>query len=171
LNHRVYQLSVYLHILSAVVWIGGMLFLALVIVPATRGRPASERGALLGVLGRRFRTVGWLCIGLLIATGILNAGFRGLSWESFLSGRFLESWFGQVLAVKLGVVALMIAISYYHDFVLGPASVRLLERSDPSQANETARLRRQASWLGRLNTLLALAVLALAVFLVRGLPG
>ena len=50
-----YQLSVFLHILSAIVWIGGMLFLPLVVVPATRGLPSAERAALFGVVGRRFR--------------------------------------------------------------------------------------------------------------------
>jgi uncharacterized membrane protein len=167
----VYQLNVFIHILSAIVWIGGMLFLALVIVPVARQMTAAERGALLGVLGRRFRTVGWICIGLLIVTGIFNAGFRGVTWEGFVSGRFLQSWFGQVLAAKLVAVAAMIAISVYHDFFVGPASVRLLERAAPVDDDETARLRRQASWLGRLNALLALVVVALAIFLVRGVPG
>jgi uncharacterized membrane protein len=167
----VYQLNVFIHILSAIVWVGGMLFLALVIVPVARRMPPAERGALLGVLGRRFRTVGWICIALLIVTGIFNAGFRGVTWESFLSGGFLANWFGQVLAVKLVLVAAMIAISAWHDFVVGPASVGLLERDDPAEADEAARARLQASWLGRLNGLLALTVLALAVFLVRGLPG
>jgi uncharacterized membrane protein len=133
--------------------------------------PPPERGALLGALGRRFRTVGWICIGLLIVTGIFNAGFRGITWDSFLSGRFLASWFGQVLAAKLVLVVAMIAISAWHDFVVGPASVGLLERNDPAEAEQTARTRLQASVLGRVNGLLALAVLALAVFLVRGLPG
>ena len=51
-----YQLSVFLHILSAIVWIGGMFFLALVVVPATRGvpRPSAPRcsGTLAGASGR-----------------------------------------------------------------------------------------------------------------------
>ena len=57
-----YHLSVFLHILSAIIWIGGMLFLALVVVPTTRGLPPSERAALFGAVGRRFRRVGWICI-------------------------------------------------------------------------------------------------------------
>jgi copper resistance protein D len=166
----VYQLSVFVHLLSAVVWVGGMLFLALVIVPAIRHLPPAERGALLSAVGRRFRTIGWLCIALLIATGMLNAGYRGLTWDLVLSGRFLEGWFGQVLAIKLALVAAMIGLSAYHDFVVGPSATRLLERGDPSTAGLAMRLRRRASLLGRLNALLALAVIALAVLLMRGLP-
>jgi len=81
-----YQLSVYVHLLAAIVWIGGMLFLALAVVPVTRGLPAPERGALVGALGRRFRPVGWACIVLLLATGVVNAAFRGVTWDTVASG-------------------------------------------------------------------------------------
>lgn len=165
-----YQLSVFVHILSAIVWIGGMLFLALVIVPVARDLPPGQRAALLGSLGRRFRVVGWVCIALLVTTGVLNAGFRGVTWESVLTGRVLASWFGQLLMVKVVLVAGMVGLSIVHDFAIGPASVRALERSQPAAADEAARLRRRASWLGRLNTVLALLVVAIAVALVRGLP-
>jgi uncharacterized membrane protein len=166
----VYQLNVYIHILSAIVWVGGMLFLALVVVPVARRLPPAERAPLLDSLGRRFRAVGWTAIGLLLATGLLNAGYRGVTWEAFFSGRLFASSFGQVLLLKVLLVSLMIVVSAVHDFVLGPASVRVLAASDEASAAQAAALRRQASWLGRLNALLALAVVGLAVFLVRGLP-
>ncbi len=168
-----YQLSVLVHLLAATVWVGGMLFLALVAVPATRGLPPAERGALIGALGRRFRVVGWACVALLVVTGTINTAYRGVTWGSVASGRLLESEFGRLLALKLAVVAGMVAVTAYHDFVVGPASLRLLERhtgSDAATTAEVARLRRRASWLARLGTLLALLILALAVALVRGLP-
>jgi uncharacterized membrane protein len=37
-----YQLSVFLHLLGAVIWIGGMLSLALVVVPVARGFPLTS---------------------------------------------------------------------------------------------------------------------------------
>jgi hypothetical protein len=55
-----YQLSVFVHILSAIVLVSGMLFVALIAVPAIRHLPAAERAGLLGRLGRRFRLVGWV---------------------------------------------------------------------------------------------------------------
>jgi len=47
---------------------------------------------------------------------------------------------------------------------------RALEAAEPTADADTARLRRQTSWLARVNALLALLVVALAVVLVRGAP-
>ena len=165
-----YQLIVYVHLLSAVVWAGGMFFLALVLIPATRNLPAKERGALVSAVGRRFRTIGWACIALLVATGPLILGLRGMTWQSLAPGAVVGSAFGQVLAAKLVLVAVIIALSAVHDFVLGPAATRLLQDEATATPARVAALRRRAAWLARVNTLLVLAVLALAVLLVRGVP-
>jgi copper resistance protein D len=55
----------------------------------------------------------------------------------------------------------MLALSVVHDFWLGPAATR---------ATDGARLRRPAALLARVNGLLALLVVFLAVALVRGPP-
>ena len=163
-----YQLSVFIHVIATVVWIGGMLFLALVAVPATRKLPPAERGALFSALGRRFRTVGWVCIALLLISGPLNLGFRGYSWESLTSGRLFDGEFGRALAVKLILVAVMVGLSLAHDLILGPASARAM--ANPDAAHTVAALRRRTSWLARFNLVLGLLVVASAVALVRGLP-
>jgi quercetin dioxygenase-like cupin family protein len=38
-----YQLSVLVHILSAIIWVGGIFFLALVVVPVARRLPPADR--------------------------------------------------------------------------------------------------------------------------------
>jgi uncharacterized membrane protein len=159
----VYQLSVYLHVLAAIVWVGGMAFLALVVVPATRGMAAAERARLFDLVGRRFRPIGWACLALLIATGLVNVAQRGVTWSSVASGDLLGSPFGRILGLKLLLVAAMLALSAAHDFWLGPAA-------SAASAAEAPRLRLRASWVARLNALLALLVVFLAVALVRGLP-
>jgi uncharacterized membrane protein len=150
----VYQLSVYLHLVSAIIWIGGMYFLALVVLPTTRHLPAPKRAARLGSPGRRFRTVGWICIGLLVQTCTLNSGHRGLTWEGVLSGQLLANRFGLLLGLKLLAVLAIVALSVIHDSFVGPASVEALEHPEQVMPEETAALRRQASWQGRLNALL-----------------
>lgn len=166
--HLIYLLSVYLHILAAMVWIGGMLFLSLVIVPALRrwDDPAVS-ARLMGEAGRRFRTVGWIAVVTLALTGVVNAIGR---WggAALIESGFWASQPGQVLAVKLAVVAGMVAMSVVHDFALGPrlSAARRSGLAEP----EIARLRRRVTWLARANALLGLAVVALAVALVRGLP-
>lgn len=164
-----YHLSVFVHVLSAVVWAGGMLFLALVAIPVLRTLPDRSRAELVARLGERFRPWAWTCIALLVITGVLNLAFRGVTWESVVTGRLWGSPFGQVLAWKLAFVAGAVVLSAVHDFYLGPASTRLLQARNPDR-RKAAALRRQAAWVGRLNTLLVLAVLGWAVLLVRGLP-
>ena len=63
----------------------------------------------------------------------------------------------------------VIALALYHDFVVGPAAARAMG-SDPRGSAAMA-LRKRASWIGRVNTLLSLAIMTLALLLVRGVPG
>lgn len=161
-----YLISVYLHIAAALFWLGGMLFLSLILVPALRSAAdAAQMSRLMTVVGRRYRRVSWWAIGILVVTGPLNAVGRW-TLPVMLTGGFWSSAPGQVLIFKLAIVALMFSLSALHDFVLGPrASTRRQAGALPA---ELARLRRQASWLGRVNLVLGMLVLALAVWLARG---
>jgi len=162
-----YQWVVWLHILAAIVWIGGMFFLPLVLVPVLRHHDAALRAALLDAVGRRFRVVGWIAIGVLLVTGVWNLHNRHLPWETIFSGRLFTGVWGHILGWKLVFVAVVLLLSVFHDFWLGPASTRAARGDDPRRSE---RLRRSASWAGRLNAALSLALLFFAVALVRGLP-
>lgn len=164
-----YLFFVWLHILAAATWIGGMLFLALVVIPVTR--QPEYRGAAVGLIrqtGRRFRWVGWVCLGLLVLSGLFNLAYRGYVLTDLWTGRLWQGPFGQALGIKLFLVALILLSSALHDFLIGPRTMAAWQAQPNSP--DAQRLRRQASWMGRINLLLALAVIALAVSLVRGWP-
>jgi copper resistance protein D len=161
----VYFLNVTLHVLAALLWLGGMFFFAVVGAPVLRrvDSPAL-RAHLYRELGSRFRTVGWAAIVVLVLTGLLNLQLRGLlRWEVLGSGPFWATPYGHSLAWKLGAVGAMIGISAYHDFVSGPAATRL----EPGSA-DGARARRSAAWLGRMNAVIGIIVVVAAVRLARG---
>jgi uncharacterized membrane protein len=162
-----YQWIVWVHILAAIVWIGGMFFLPLVLVPVLRRQEPKLRAALLDAVGRRFRTVGWIAIGVLLVTGVWNLRNRHLPWDTILSADLFAGVWGSILAWKLALVSVVLVISLVHDFRIGPASTAASQSDDRTRAE---RLRKTASWLGRINALLALAIVFLAVALVRGLP-
>jgi hypothetical protein len=82
------------------------------------------------------------------------------------SGQVFAGDFGHTLAVKLLLVGVILTISVVHDFFIGPQATAIGQTAPGSP--EAIRLRRRASWIGRLNLLLSLAVIALAVKLVRG---
>lgn len=162
-----YLTSVWIHILAATVWIGGAAFLALVLVPAVR-KPelAAQAPAFLRAAALRFRSVGWISLAVLIVTGCLNLGFRGFSWQDCISGNIFRGGFGRILGFKISLVAVMLAISGAHDFILGPrAALRILENPGSPEAHAA---RRRAAWMGRSVLLLGLLIAGAAVLLVRG---
>jgi copper resistance protein D len=161
-----YLISVWLHILAAMTWIGGMFFLVLVVVPWMR-RGHREQGArLLRETGTRFRTVGWIAFGILVATGTYNLWARGVRFGDFVSAVWLASPFGRAVVAKLALFAVVLAVSAIHDFGIGPRAAIAVEAGAP----DAERLRRLASYLGRGNALLALGLVGLGVILVRGWP-
>ena len=164
-----YLTSVWLHILAGAIWIGGMVFVALVLVPVIR-QPENQgiAASLVQVTGRRFRSVGWSCLILLLLTGAVNLFYRGFSVSELWSAELWQSPFGLVLALKLFLFGAVLALSCVHDFSIGPRATALW-RKEPASA-EAGRLRRQASWIGRVNLLLALAIVALGIMLARGSP-
>jgi len=161
-----YYVNVSVHILAAMLWLGGMLFLAVVGAPVLRGvEPPALRQQLFDQLGRRFRTVGWITVAVAIVTGVINLHYRGwLHWHGVWdSPAFWATRTGTALAAKLAFTALMLGVEAYHDFVIGPRAGTVTPGSD-----EAARLRRQASWLARVAGLCGVALVCAAVVLTRG---
>ena len=161
-----YWLSVTLHVLAALLWLGGMFFLGLVGAPALRAvEPPALRQRLFHDLGVRFRGVGWGAIAVLVVTGLANMYYRGwLRWSGVLdSAAFWRTGVGHALSGKLVAVAAMIVVSALHDFVLGPAA----GRATPGSA-DAIRLRRRAALFARANALLGVAIVVAAVRLARG---
>jgi putative copper export protein len=140
------QLGVrFLHLGAAITWIGGMLFIALVLVPVTRGLDdVALRRRLVQATGRRFRVVGWIALAVLVLTGLVNVAQRP---ELLGVTRF---W------VKAGLVVLALALSAVHDFVLGPRAGR---------PDLHPRARTQASWLARVEIVVVLVIVALGLAL------
>ncbi len=160
-----YYINVTIHVLAAMLWLGGMFFLAVVGAPALRRvEPAPLRAELFRALGSRFRSVGWIAIGVLLATGVANLYFRGVLHPAVLHDpAFWATRFGTALAWKLSAVALMIVFSAVHDFFLGPRAGRVSE--DRAAA---ARYRRASAWVARVNAGLGVVLVMAAVHLARG---
>jgi len=162
-----YLVSVGLHIIAACAWLGGMLFLVLVVVPSLRTPALAPHAAVaIRIVGERYRTVGWVTLLVLGTTGITNAAFRAGSLAELAARAWWATPFGRLLAMKLGLVALVLVLSAVHDFLIGPRAGRLMIE-DPD-APRTRAWRSAARLLGRVNLLLALGIVALAVRLVRG---
>ncbi len=159
---NLHLLNLTVHILAAFVWIGGMLFLTLVAALALRGVEPSVRARVFSLVGRQFRWVGWVCIAVLIVTGIFNLRYYGVGLEQLTFASFWSTPFGSRLAIKGVLVVVMLALSALHDFMLGPRSIASATR--PGSGSGARKL---ASWLARLNLVLGILVVAVAVELAR----
>ena len=160
-----YYANVTVHLLAALLWLGGMFFLAAVGAPVLRTlEPAELRVRLFQALGERFRTVGWIAISVLVVTGVINLHFRRLLEPALWTDpAFWGTPLGTALAWKLAAVAVMVLISAVHDFVSGPAASRAAPGTPAA-----FRARRRASWLARVNALVGIVVVVAAVRLARG---
>ena len=114
-----YSTLIVFHILAAVTWIGGMIFLSLVLAPLVRGRTAApEFMALFRSAALRFRPIVWVAIAVLLATGPMLLSMRGIHVSS------PTSWTG-IVTVKLMLVALLLLLTLLHDLVFGPQVSRV----------------------------------------------
>jgi len=159
---------VLVHVLSAMVWLGGMFFLSLVLFPALKKfEPGEKHTQLISITANRFRKISWIAIAILIITGIFNVLNFGISHEMIVSGDFYTSHLGKMLTLKVSLVIVMIILSASHDFILGPRYSVLvrLQKPDKNRLSEIERRRKITSWLARVNIFIAILVVACAVML------
>ena len=152
-----YFISVFLHIVLAAFWIGGMLFLPLVILPEIKQHP--DRIALLYKTGMKFRFYGWIALVGLLSTGLLNMYLRGMP---FTWAFFSQSDYGVLVSWKLLIFIGILLVSGTHDLLFGRKALEELQVSDNKNFKMLAR------WSGRINLLLALVMAFLGVVLSRG---
>lgn len=159
----------WVHGVSAVMWMGGMVFVGAVLAPIARGMPPRERAAVLHAAGVRFSAVGWACIGALLVTG---------PWMLFLRGRLgllaqpaapAAAPFGHVLLAKPGMIFVMVLLSLLHDCRWGPRLVAALagEGDGRPDAARLGALRKRVALLARVDLALGVLVVALGVMLAR----
>lgn len=162
-----YYLSVFIHIVSAIFWIGGMLFTAAVLVPASRHQLLKKKkGAFFTLIGRKFSRISWALFLVLTVTGITNLLARGYSLTDLTSRAFWDSGFGSALFIKLHLFGLVLILSGIHDFYAGPKAAELMDSKPDDPKTKTYRT--LSSWIGRINLLLGLGILYYAMLLLRG---
>ncbi len=164
-----YFFSVWLHILAATVWVGGMLFLSFVLIPLMRHPEMKPlRAPLVHLIGIRFRIIGWMALAVLLVTGLYNIAARGFTLQDAFNGTLWSGEFGRTLAEKLTTFGIVLIISALHDFWVGPKVMVLTQKGNPSPESES--WRKAAAWLGRVNLVLALLMVTFGIMLVRGRP-
>ena len=153
-------IAYWLHILATVVWVGGLVTLAWLVIPAARGslEPAAY-GALLEKVESRLQGVGWFSLVLLTVTGMFQLSANA-NYTGFLA---INNRWALAIVLKHLAVGAMVLVSAYLTWGLMPELRRAALRQAKGLAAPEAglALRRREQLLLRLNLGLALAVLAL----------
>jgi copper resistance protein D len=154
-------LLVWLHVLAAVSWIGGSIFLSVVLVPVLRREPfASQKAVLIRTTALRFRPVVWSAIAILLLTGPMLLHQRGISIMD-------PSGWPMILSIKLGFVAILLLVTVTHDLIIGPRVGRILQIPAESRTRSDQAMVAWSPWIARSSLVLTLIVLFAAVTLAR----
>lgn len=108
----IYIITLWLHYLATIMWIGGMAFNILVLRPSMAAIDKNQRPVLGATVLKRFIIFAWLSITVLILTGIPIA-FSRVAFEDIL-----DTTYGIVLLSKHFVTLIMILIVTWVSFVL-----------------------------------------------------
>ena len=147
-------LAYWLHMAATVVWIGGLTFQTIILMPTLDGSPE-----LLERLRRRFEPLAWLSLAVLIVTGLFQMS-ASPNYTGLLSIR--NGWSTAILAKHL-VIGLMLVLASIQTWWIQPRLARLVliaARAAPEPAGVAVLRRRQVRLL-RLQTVLSVVVLAL----------
>ena len=152
--NTLYHISVWLHIIGVSFWIGGMLFLPMVLLPAIKNHP--DRRNLLMQTGLKFRFFGYIILALLLVTGISNMFLRGVdvSWKFIF-----ESRYGHLVITKLILFLSMLTVSLIHD---------VQARKRLATDEEKRKFKIIAQWSGRILLIISLVMAFIGVVLSRG---
>jgi len=152
----VLNLTLYLHLLAALFWVGGMLFLVFIIAPFLMTLEPKDRSKVYQFVGQKYRKLGWVAIIILLVTGPLNLYFLGVPPSAIGDTTFLASSYGRTLIIKVTLITILVISSLVHDFYIGP------------KARGDRKYSKLARTFGRMNLILALLIALFAVFLRSG---
>ena len=144
--------SVWLHLLGVVAWIGGLMYQAHVLVPAARRTDAAPIAEML----RRARRVTWIAIALVVLTGLYNVTRLGPL------DRVLQSGAALLLALKFMLVLAAVAVAGQRDFAQVPRLARALAAGDDPRPALSA-----IAWMDRVVLLLAVVIVYLGLAVSR----
>ncbi|PSN87178.1 hypothetical protein B9Q03_11010 [Candidatus Marsarchaeota G2 archaeon OSP_D] len=157
----------YIHTLSAIIFVGGSLFIWLAFLPALGSDiPEGIRNQVVVRVTRRFGKVVNISLVILVLTGIYNA-----TW--YLDGFSFRSLGARILLAKAVLTLFMIFSIYFNNLYLGrriSSIVREMNSATTQEARESLRsrlssTRRRSRVFSYLNIALMLAVILLAVML------
>jgi putative copper export protein len=152
------------HLVAASIWVGGSIFIGIVLAPLLKTISSSVDGRLSIMIrvGRKFNKIGVPSLLILIATGIYNsAGF--ISKPTLI----LSTNYGIVLLIKVILVIMLIVTFVIHVRLIRYEVEKKIESGQYSE-DLLQKLRSKIIMLGRLTVIISVAILLMAALLHSG---
>ena len=152
----VFLVILWIHALVAVFFIGGSLFIWLVVWPATLriSTDERERAKILGHVGRIFGTATDVSVTILILTG-LYLGYEYLPTLSDLT----STEGGKILLAKGIAVVIMLVLMYANNLYHGKKIIRLVNAGKLDEVRRIRKITHLASFI-TLGLMIVIAILA-----------
>ena len=147
----------WLHMLATVTWIGSLVAISMLVLPAAKGTLSpTDQLRFLTAMQKRLEPVAWFSMGLLVVTGLFQLSSNP-HYDGFLS---TSGQWSIAILVKHSLAVIMAATSAVQTWEVLPAIRRTLLRGEKANPDELARLNRRETVLMRANLVLALLILA-----------
>jgi len=153
------------HLISASIWVGGSLFIGVVLAPLlkTISESVEERLGIMIRVGRKFNKIAVPSLGILIVTGLYNSQYILSKPETIFSTNY-----GIILTIKIMLVAALIVIFAVHIRMIRFDIEKKIEAKEMSQES-IQKLRSKIISLGRIIVFISIAVLLMAAMLDAGI--
>lgn len=153
------------HLISASIWVGGSLFIGVVLAPLlkTISESVEERLRIMIRVGRKFNKIAVPSLGILIVTGLYNSQYILSKPETIFSTNY-----GIILTIKIMLVAALIVIFAIHIRMIRFDIEKQIEAKKMSQES-IQKLRSKIIFLGRIIVFISIAVLLMAAMLDAGI--
>lgn len=119
--YEIHIVANWLHIISAIYWLGAISFILTTLGPVLRKQPAIVVSPIMSEVHQRVRRVVLVAIIIFIATGLFNMYYRGLMDSAVLLG----SSYGRTFLLKMFPVVIMFTL-----YFSAPAIMRRFSSSD-----------------------------------------
>lgn len=157
-------LIMWAHLIAASIWVGGSIFIGIVLAPLlkTFSNSVEERLSIMIRVGRRFNVIGVPSLIVLILTGIYNS-VGIIEKPSMIFG----TNYGIVLFIKIILVIVLINIFAIHVRLIRTEVEKKIE-SQSLSGEHLQKLRSKIILLGRLTVIVSVIILLMAALLHSG---
>jgi len=158
-------LLMWAHLVSASIWVGGSIFIGIVLAPLlkTISESVEERVAIMIRVGRKFNKIAIPSLAILIGTGLYNSS-NILSRPQLL----LSTNYGIILVIKIILVISLIVMFAIHVRIIRSEIEQKIE-SKQMLPEIVQKLRSKIISLGRIMVFVSIAILLMAALLHSGI--